>query len=46
MEPTEPGSTRQDEQQPANCNVSMRFNFAVGAVALILAALIGLYVWR
>jgi hypothetical protein len=45
MEPSEQGSTRQDQQQ-ANCNVSMRFNFAVGAVALILAALIGLYVWR
>jgi len=27
--------------QPSNCNVSMRFNFTIGAIALLAAALIG-----
>lgn len=41
MEPIDQDTGRQDEQTPETCNVNMRFNFAVGAVALALAALIG-----
>lgn len=30
----------------SNCGVSMRFNFTVGAVAVLLAAVIGYVAWR
>ena len=46
MEPTQQDARRQDEQTPDTCNVNMKFNFAVGAVALMLAALIGWFVLR
>jgi len=46
MDPTEQDARRQDEQTPDTCNVNMKFNFGIGAVALIIAALIGWLVLR
>jgi hypothetical protein len=42
--PQDPG--RQDDQPPRTCTVNMKFNFAIGVVALVLAALIGWLVLR
>ena len=35
------GSRKMNDQSSSNCNVSMRFNFIIGAIALLAAVLIG-----
>jgi hypothetical protein len=37
--------SRQTNDQPSNCNVSMRFNFTIGAIALLAAVLIGYFLF-
>ena len=42
---TEPGD-RQRETQPVSCNVSMKFNFTMGTLAIAAAIGIGYLLWN
>ncbi len=45
MKPYQDPARRHGDQPQHNCNVNMRFNFAVRAIALIAAASIGYVVF-